>query len=76
VFGAVPGGTEQPVLKTGVFWPGSKPGLAAAERSLSWINATAKLNPCSEFKLKRWAMAALQAVQFDRSTRAMLAALN
>jgi hypothetical protein len=32
---AVPGGTEQPVLKTGVFWPGSKSDLAAAERSLS-----------------------------------------
>jgi len=33
----VPGGTEPSVLKTGVYWPGTKPGPAAAERALKEI---------------------------------------
>ena len=34
VLAVVPGGTEPSVLKTGVYWPGTKPGPAAAERAL------------------------------------------
>ena len=53
--GVVPRGAKQPVLKTGVFWPGSKPGLAIVERALrrfalnTLSSLNLHLNSCSIF---------------------------